>query len=273
MWSTIGHKNQKTFLGNALSAKKYSHAYLFSGPDQIGKKALAIEFANKILGAENQKFNPDLIVIDEEKLKIEQVRNLINDLSLRPYQSAYKIAIIDHFENVTEEASNSILKTLEEPSSTTILILIANNKQCILPTIVSRCQVVNFSRLPNDEILQINKFKKEQLELINGKSGKGFAIKEDKDLAEQMAEEYKAFCQLKSSPQAKRVASIKDYADLESDELQKILANWLDQEHFEMLQSRPQNYKNLQLLLDSIQGLKQNFNKKMVLEKLFLNLS
>jgi DNA polymerase III gamma/tau subunit len=235
MWKTSGHQNQKIFLDNALAHKKFAHAYLFAGPDMEKKKNLAIEFAQKILGVTGEeKINPDLIIVDQEKLKIEDIRNLISELSLKPYQYGHKVAVIENFENVTAEGANSILKTLEEPNSSTIIILLAKNKQQLLPTILSRCQILYFNRTPQA-----------------GENG------ELQKIAQQ--------------PQAQRILAIKEYAEMETADLSALLQDWLNNEHYQFLQN-PKKYINVQSLIESISGLKQNFNKKLILERLFLNL-
>jgi DNA polymerase-3 subunit delta' len=239
MWISSGYENQKVFLENALNNKKYAHAYLFCGPDNASKLNLAKEFANNIFGLEGAKererVNPDINIIGEEKLKIEDIRNLISELSLKPFNYQYKIAIIESFENVTPEAASSILKTLEEPSPTTILILLANNKLSVLPTIASRCQIIYFSP---------------QTSPIGD------------DFIDRLAKE----------SQAKKLLAIKDLADKESLDLQAMISDWIASEQTKMLQTDPRKFKNIQNLLEALQGLKQNFNKKLVLEKLFLNL-
>lgn len=236
MWKTPGHQNQKLFLDNAVKNKKYSHAYLFAGPDVETKKNIAVEFAQKILGATGaEKINPDLIIVDQEKLKIEDIRNLISELSLKPYQFERKVAIIENFENVTDEGANSILKTLEEPNASTIIILLVKNKEQLLATIISRCQSLYFNRAPQ-------------------------------------AGESRELSKLAQQPQPQRILAIKEYAELETPDLAALLQRWLENEHYEFLQGNPQKYVNVQNLIESISGLKQNFNKKLILERLFLNL-
>ncbi len=240
MWQTTGYQNQKLFLESSLRTKKYSHAYLFCGPDPESKKALAIEFAEKILGEQGSKISPDLIVVDQEKLKIEDIRGLISDLSLKPYQNSHKVAIINAFENITEEGANSVLKTLEEPSPSTIIILLVRNKLAVLPTIASRCQVIYFSAK----------------NVVAG-------IKTESDVFLQ---------QLAGKSKADRLVSIRDFADKDTAELLVIFESWIVAQRGLMLAGNAHLYLNLQSLLDSLYGLKQNLNKKLVLEKLFLNL-
>ncbi|MDB4940020.1 MAG: dnaX2 [Candidatus Doudnabacteria bacterium] len=240
MWSAKGYENQKVFLDNALQNKKYSHAYLFCGPDNEAKKELAKEFAQQILGlktAEDKKrINPDLTFIGEEKLKIEDIRTLISELSLKPFHYEYKVVIIESFENITDEASNSILKTLEEPNPSTILILLAKSKLSVLPTIASRCQSIYFSQL--NVIDSANNF----------------------------------LDQLAKQPEAQKLMAIKEYAEKETADLQNVFEAWLNSEQQKMLSGEPKKYTNLQNLIEALNGLQQNLNKKLILEKLFLGL-
>ena len=257
MWKTLGHQNQKTFLNNAIEIKRYAHAYLFCGPSAVGKKTLAVEFAQKLLGvqpAELKRPNPDLIVLDSEKINIEEMRRLISELALKPYHYAHKVAIIDNFENVSEEASSSILKTLEEPSPSTILILIANNRKAIMPTIVSRTQLLNFGYLAAAEKSALQKL-----------------LPRESASENSFAEKAEVFQKIKNSNSAEKILAIKEYSELENSDLATVLQLWLDGEH-QNFANHPENYKILNLLVQSLAGLKKNLNKKLILQKLFLNL-
>ena len=270
MWNTLGHQNQKNFLEIALKNKKYAHAYLFCGPEAVGKKTLALEFAQKLMQTNSDsKVNPDLIVVGGEKIKIEEIRSLIHDLSLKPYYYQYKVAIIDNFENITEEAANSILKTLEEPNPSTILILITNNRKAILPTIASRTQLVNFSRVQANEIA--NKFSKIELAEFGGKIGNLIKSKSNQEFHQQFLDDISKWHEIKKEHKTFRLIQLKELAEKENSELSSMFSNWLDAEQ-SAFKANPNYYINIKLLLDSIAGIKQNFNKKLVLQKLFLNM-
>lgn len=275
MWYTFGHKNQKEFLDRVLASKNYSHAYLFCGPSEVGKKTLALEFASKILGVEQGKVCPDLVVWGEDKYKIEDVRSLISELSLKPFAAPYKVAILDNFENITTEAANSILKTLEEPNASTIIILVSANKRLLLPTILSRVQVLNFNRLNEHEI---NEFLAERKLIalkdriaLAGKAGKAENVLRDGKLLSSIEAHSDLFEDLKGADLAPRLLKLKEYADLEVEQLSKVMGHWLDHEHERFLKE-PKRFKNLQLLMEALDGLKRNLNKKLVLEKLFLGI-
>lgn len=241
MWSVKGYENQKLFLENALANNKLAHAYLFTGSDREKKKELAVEFARMILNVpekDRDRFNPDLIVIDQSKMKIEEMRALISELSLKPFNYQKKVAIIQGFENVTDEAASSILKTLEEPNASSVIILLSRNQKSLMPTIVSRCQSIYFHS-PSQQLANVN------------------------------TESFKEVFKLSL---AQRILSIKEYAEKESDELQSLFEDWISVEREELLRGQVQKYSNLQVLLDSLLGLKQNLNKKLILERLFLSL-
>lgn len=117
--------------------KKLAHAYLFIGKNL---KKQALEFAEKI-----QDNKLDLHLIDfEDSIKIEQIREMQRQLSLKPYSGKYKIAVIPEAQSMTIQAQNALLKTLEEPSGQAIIILTSLSEFLLLSTIVSRCQIKRF---------------------------------------------------------------------------------------------------------------------------------
>jgi len=150
----IGHQKQWQFLRKSLELGKLSHAYLFSGETQLGKKNLALEFA-KLINGENFDFgHPDLILITPQgrEIQIVQIRELIQKLSLKPYSAFLKVAMIDQAHLMNSEAQNCFLKTLEEPKGNTILILITEAPKTLFPTIRSRCEIIKFYPVKISEI-------------------------------------------------------------------------------------------------------------------------
>ncbi|MGC8781422.1 MAG: DNA polymerase III subunit delta', partial [Anaerolineae bacterium] len=145
-------------------AGRLSHAYLFTGPAQVGKTTLARAFAQAIL-CEKQTGEPcrddaaacracrriaegrypDLQIIAAEKntIQIEQVRVLQSDAALSPLEGRYKVFIIREIERATAPAANALLKTLEEPPPRVILLLTSHRRDLVLPTVLSRCQILN----------------------------------------------------------------------------------------------------------------------------------
>ena len=141
----IGQDFAKKYLTNSIKKNKINHAYMFEGIDGIGKKKLSQELAKILLDTENVESTPDYINIhpDGNSIKISQIRKLQTDIIVKPHKQ-YKIYIINQAESMTIEAQNALLKTLEEPPEYAIIILITSNKESLLDTIKSRCEIIKF---------------------------------------------------------------------------------------------------------------------------------
>ena len=169
----IGQEHVVQTLTNAISAGMISHAYLFSGPRGSGKTTLARLLA-KAANCENRKegqFEPcnkcascteitdnrsmDLIEIDAASHRgIDEIRELKEGIKFSPVKSKYKVFIIDESHQLTKEAANALLKTLEEPPSHAIFILATTEIHKMIATIISRCQRFDFRRLTVPEIIK-----------------------------------------------------------------------------------------------------------------------
>ncbi len=152
----------------AIKADHLSHAYIFTGQGGVGKTLFAKEFAKALNcnSGENDSCNlcancirieeqshPDVFWTEREEkakfVKIENIRDLQNSVKLSPLESDYKIFIIKEADRMNEESSNCLLKTLEEPSPNTIIILITDLVTSLKDTIRSRCQIIRFQPIPN----------------------------------------------------------------------------------------------------------------------------
>lgn len=173
--SIRGHDRIIDFLKRAVKSGRTAHAYIFLGPSGIGKVSIAVNFAKALnclsesgeapcdICASCRKIDssghPDVRVIGRNTgltaIGIDEVRELTRDISLKPYEARKKAYIVDGADKMTDQAQSAILKTLEEPTPDTVLILIAENAQKMLPTIVSRAQAVNFSAMKNSEVADI----------------------------------------------------------------------------------------------------------------------
>lgn len=149
----IGQDFAKKYLTNSIKKNKLNNAYMFEGMDGIGKKKFADELSKLLLDYENLENSPDYVLIkpDGNSIKIAQIRNLQSDIVIRPHKD-YKIYIINNAEKMTVEAQNALLKTLEEPPNYAIIILITNNKESLLETIKSRCDIIKFSPIPIEDL-------------------------------------------------------------------------------------------------------------------------
>lgn len=168
MWPIVGHEWAIDLLARSIESRKLGHAYLFVGPGQVGKRTLAKVFAQTILCADgdvpcgvcrscqlvHRERHPDIHLIDPEddRIKIGAIRTMLRSVPLSPIEGRYRICIISQFDTATDSAANALLKTLEEPPSTVILLLTANRVASVLPTIISRCQVIPLRVLPTQQI-------------------------------------------------------------------------------------------------------------------------
>ncbi len=181
-WSIIGHLGQIKFLQKSLINKQLNHAYLFSGPKNVGKKTIATLFSQTLICdnfkylASNlpcnhcqncQQFIKGIyldyfeinLLEDKKEISIEQIKELQYHLKLKSFLENYKIVIISEAERLNKESANALLKTLEEPFEKTIIILITTDLRRIPPTIISRCQLIKFNFV-NDDLIYDYLFKK-----------------------------------------------------------------------------------------------------------------
>ncbi len=178
MWQIVGQTRAVSLLERSLEREALAHAYLFVGPSQVGKMTLALNLAQalncevderpcgecascqKISSAKhvdvqviglNQNGKP---VLDKAKVEIgiDQVREMQHAASLPPFEGRYKVFIIDGAERLSIEASNCLLKTLEEPVGRVVFILLASDDRLLLTTVVSRCQRLELFPLPAGEM-------------------------------------------------------------------------------------------------------------------------
>jgi DNA polymerase-3 subunit delta' len=163
----LGHERQKEILNRALASGRLAHAYLFAGPDGIGKRLMAMALARAIVCEEQRgcgnciacrkidhQNHPDLHILepDGKAIKIEQIRAFQRELNFKPLEAPRKICMIEQADTMTVGAANALLKTLEEPRGDTLLVLLSSQPNRLLETIRSRCQPLPFNRHPNSRI-------------------------------------------------------------------------------------------------------------------------
>lgn len=167
----IGQEQLKEHLQNAISMNKVSHAYIINGERSSGKEFIAKVFA-KTLQCEKggteacdechsckqaQSGNqPDIIYISHEKpntISVEDIRAQINnDIVIKPYSSPRKVYIMNEGEKMTPQAQNALLKTLEEPPEYAVVLILTTNVDSLLPTVLSRCVVLNMKPVPDKKV-------------------------------------------------------------------------------------------------------------------------
>jgi len=171
-------------LSKALEQSKLAHAYLFAGPEGVGKKKTA-----QILAKSLNCNYPFILSPIGESIKIEQIRQLQKDIHLKPADGQKKVYLLEEAEKMTEQAANSLLKILEEPPEYALLILLTSSPELILPTIRSRCQPVFFYSLPENIIQECLDFLlnegKEKIPLLirlgNGSLGHSLQLASEED--------------------------------------------------------------------------------------------
>lgn len=166
----VGQEALTTTLLNAIKEDKLSHAYLFCGPRGVGKTSCARIFAKTIncehrtpegeacnecseCIAANEQRSYNIFELDAaSNNSVDDIRNLIDQVYIAPTTGKYRVYIIDEVHMLSSSAFNAFLKTLEEPPAHAIFILATTEKQKVLPTIISRCQVYDFRRITSDDI-------------------------------------------------------------------------------------------------------------------------
>lgn len=192
----IGHEELRKKLINLILEEKIGHAYLFYGKPGIGKKLVAMEFAKNMMCINNKngvacgeceacktfKTNGDFYIIEPEKniIKVDEIRNLINEIYLKPTKAKKKCFIINDSDLMNESAQNALLKVLEEPPKYASIILVAENKEKLLGTIKSRVTEIKFDSLSKSEIQNIlgEEFDKEIINYSRGSVKKALTLSE-----------------------------------------------------------------------------------------------
>lgn len=154
MKEIIGFKNILDGFNKRVENNSLSHAHLIVGPDGIGKSLVASEFATKILGKENNRDYVDIVNYRPNKASfgVDEVREIIEEVSKRPYEGDKKVIIIHEGDKLTIQAQNALLKTIEEPPYGVYIIMLSQSLEVLLDTIRSRCQIYKLTPLSNEEM-------------------------------------------------------------------------------------------------------------------------
>ena len=166
----IGHEKIIEYFKRTISQKHVVSAYILQGEDHSGKLMLANSIAKALVCKEDDadgcgechdcrqaesRNHPDIIYVghDRNAIRVDDIRSQINDtVAIKPYSADYKIYIVDEAEKMNVQAQNALLKTLEEPPEYVVIILLAENDQVFLPTILSRCITMRLQPVPDETI-------------------------------------------------------------------------------------------------------------------------
>lgn len=250
-WPIIGHQKIVQFLQKSIEAGKIAHAYLFYGPENLGKKSVAKYFSQTLVCEENAKkpcgkcqncqnflkdIHPDVVWLrkeeDKKDISIDQIRALKGKIGLTGFTNGYKIVIIVNTEEMNKEAANSFLKILEEPPLKSIIILLANRLSNIPKTILSRCQLLKFSLVAKKEIVDYLKKEyklsaKESDEiaaLALGHPGQAIKFLENRKFLEEYLARQKKLIKIIESGLSERLKISAEIA--KEDEINKIITAW-----------------------------------------------
>ena len=319
----VGHKDILKYISSAVENNRVSHAYILNGERGSGKKMLANLFAMTLLceTGDNEPCgkchsckqaesgnHPDIIRVTHEKpnsISVDDIRTQVNNtVDIKPYQGPYKVYIIPPADMMTPQAQNAILKTIEEPPSYAVFLLLTENAETLLPTINSRCVML---KLRNIKDTLIKKYLMENLEIpdykadmctafAQGNMGRAIMLANSDHFNEIREEAVQLLKHISEMELNEIVAAVKnisvykleitDYLDIimiwyrdvllykATKEIDKVV--FKDQLQSIKEQARKSSYEGIELILESLEKakarLKANVNFDLVMELLFLTI-
>lgn len=160
----IGHSGVIVLLDSELS--RPAQAYLFTGPESIGKATVALRFAAGLLGGGSDErvrrlalngTHPDLRILEPEgatSLGVDQAREVVSRASMTPVEASRTVFLLPDAGSMTDQAANALLKTLEEPLGSVVFLLVAESEEDFPPTVASRCRTIHMGRVPTEEVVE-----------------------------------------------------------------------------------------------------------------------
>lgn len=319
----VGHKDILKYISSAVENNRVSHAYILNGERGSGKKMLANLFAMTLLceTGDNEPCgkchsckqaesgnHPDIIRVTHEKpnsISVDDIRTQVNNtVDIKPYQGPYKVYIIPQADMMTPQAQNAILKTIEEPPSYAVFLLLTENAETLLPTINSRCVML---KLRNIKDTLVKKYLMENLEIpdykadmctafAQGNMGRAIMLANSDHFNEIREEAVQLLKHISEMELNEIVAAVKnisvykleitDYLDIimiwyrdvllykATKEIDKVV--FKDQLQSIKEQARKSSYEGIELILESLEKakarLKANVNFDLVMELLFLTI-
>ena len=319
----VGHKDILKYISSAVENNRVSHAYILNGERGSGKKMLANLFAMTLLceTGDNEPCgkchsckqaesgnHPDIIRVTHEKpnsISVDDIRTQVNNtVDIKPYQGPYKVYIIPQADMMTPQAQNAILKTIEEPPSYAVFLLLTENAETLLPTINSRCVML---KLRNIKDTLIKKYLMEKMQIpdykadvctafAQGNMGRAIMLANSDHFNEIREEAVQLLKHISEMELNEIVAAVKnisvykleitDYLDIimiwyrdvllykATKEIDKVV--FKDQLQSIKEQARKSSYEGIELILESLEKakarLKANVNFDLVMELLFLTI-
>jgi DNA polymerase-3 subunit delta' len=309
-WGIIGHDWAVRRLKSAIERDQLAQSHLFVGLPQVGKAALAKATARALIGHDERSRSlvdslkhPDLAWIepDGDTIKVEQIRDLLHTLSLAPVESKHRVAVVNDSQLMTEGGKNAILKTLEEPNSRVVMILIAPSVESVLPTISSRCQVLNLRVVAITEIKSallargVDETRAQFIaRLSGGRPGWAFRVLQDETLMQERDQRLNDLKELLASNRTKRFAYAEMLARKDNDEIRETLNEWMlfwrdvcqaersnvirNIDHYPYIQALSESVSPAAIrevmneISESAKNLQRNVNPRLTLDTLLLSL-
>lgn len=264
-----GHSAIQKTLSLELDRSIFSHAYLFLGPAGVGKYSLAKQFSQQIT---NNSF-ADIFELDlSENGSIEDLRQFLSIVSVKPVAAKYKVAIINNFDLASDILGNAMLKTLEEPTPSTIIILVSSRP--VLPTIISRCRVLSFNRLHPKELVDLAKsikldFTPEQILLSSGSPARLISLVNKETVLEKALSWSEKMMAVQSSSTSQKLLLISELGSEDTETLRQVLLAFIERLRVG-LSDAPQLAVSIRKTMEALDLLRFNLNKKLVLQRVLL---
>ncbi len=253
-WNIIGHEWAVDLLQNHIKTDATRHAYLITGPKSTGRRTLAVRFTQALNCPSGDHHtgpcltcqtcrriekmeHPDLFPVraqdDSLDIKVDQIRELIHNLSLSNYEAPYRIALLLDFDDANDAAANALLKTLEEPPPRVVLILTAESSDHLLETIVSRCEEIQLRPIPvqtiEDGLQDLYKMPSTRANFLahicSGRPGYAIRLHQDPELETRRIAWLDDHHHLLQASRVERFSYVKQYRQ-DSESLREMILVW-----------------------------------------------
>lgn len=304
----IGHQTIKRYFDQARENASLAQAYCLVGPSQVGKRTLAYYVAADLLQTSFDKVhtNPDFYFVEREvdpktgkrkkDISVAQARDLRSRCQRRSWSGGYQVVVVDEVELLNAEAGNALLKILEESPVKTVVFLLTENDDVLLPTIKSRCQLFYIPLVTNEVLaagLQAagaytETAVQQAVGLATGRPGRAILALTDEEWLARYEDEKKRWHSLLSVPFFQKISATEEWfkegAGIERDALDEILSWWVEWWHGALLETVRGGARSVgspvvsperaQVVIDALQRcrgfLRQNVNARLALENVFL---
>ncbi len=308
-WPVVGHKRITSGLTHAIKNDRLAHTYLFIGEEGLGKKLIARHLAKSVICQRERvpcgkcesckridlgSYNDYIEIISKGSITINKVRDIKRKFSLMASLGGYRVLTIDDAADLTLEASNALLKFLEEPSDKTIVILITKGYKSIIPTIISRSEIIKFYPLNTKKITKVlgpmDESRRDKIIAIAaGRPGIAINLRNTPDKVDEYFSQINELQNVLDQSVGKRVIESKRYKDIDRVKLLGIIDNLIRIRRNQMLESyqlsekgfeikktplltEKNNLRSLKYLFNMKKVLSQNISPRLVLENIFINI-